>query len=173
MRYWIPRAVAAAGIGLLMAACSSGSSSSTSSAASPAASPATTQASSTAAAGAATVSLQALSGIRGKALVSSDGRTVYLFEADKNGTSTCTGACAAAWPPVTATGTPVAGSGVSQGLLSTIQRPDGTKQVTYNGHPLYYFVGDSGTGAAKGEGSKAFGAGWYVVNASGAKIDND
>jgi predicted lipoprotein with Yx(FWY)xxD motif len=79
-------------------------------------------------------------------------RAIYLFEADKNGTSACTGACAAAWPPVTATGTPRAGSGVNQALLGTIKRPDGTAQVTYNGHPLYYFAGDTGTGTAKGRG---------------------
>jgi predicted lipoprotein with Yx(FWY)xxD motif len=106
-------------------------------------------------------------------LAGSQGRTLYLFEADKNGTSTCSGACAAGWPPDTVTGTPHAGSGVKQALLSTIKRPDGTKQVTYNGHPLYYFAGDTSAGAANGQGSKAFGAGWYVVNASGHKVDTD
>jgi len=176
------KAAGAAGIGLLAAACSSGSSTATSS---PAASPATTQASSPAAsspaasspaatgqaASAATVSLRAISGIPHKALVGSAGRALYLFEADKNGTSACSGKCAAAWPPDTVTGTPQAGSGVNQALLGTIKRPDGTLQVTYNGHPLYYFTGDSGAGAAHGQGSKAFGAGWYVVSASGSKID--
>ena len=63
------------------------------------------------------------------------------------------------------------GSGVNQALLGTIKRPDGTLQVTYNGHPLYCFTGDSGAGAAHGQESKAFGAGWYVVSASGSKID--
>jgi len=98
---------------------------------------------------------------------------MYLFEADKGGTSTCTGACAAAWPPVTVSGTPQAGGGVSQSLLGTITRSDGTMQLTYNHHPLYYFAGDANTGQDKGQGLKAFGAGWYVVNASGAKIDTD
>ena len=175
MRNWIITAACAAGIVLGATACSSGSGST---ATSPAASPATTQASSPAAAGqassgATTIGLAAISGIPGQALVDAQGRTLYLFEADKNGTSACTGACAAAWPPVSVTGTPQAGSGVSQSLLGTIKRSDGTTQVTYNGHPLYYFAGDSGTGAAHGQGSKAFGAGWYVLNASGAKIDND
>jgi predicted lipoprotein with Yx(FWY)xxD motif len=105
--------------------------------------------------------------------VDGKGRTLYLWEADKNGTSTCTGACAAAWPPVTVTGTPHAASGVDQAKLSTVKRADGTEQLTYNAHPLYYFVGDAGTGVAKGQASKAFGAGWYVVSASGAKIDTD
>lgn len=122
---------------------------------------------------AATVPLSAISGIPSKALVGNNGRTLYLFEADKNGSSACTEACAAAWPPDTVTGAPHAGSGVSQALLGTIKRPDGTTQLTYNGHPLYYFVADTGTGTAKGQGSKAFGAGRYVVGAGGNKIDTD
>jgi predicted lipoprotein with Yx(FWY)xxD motif len=165
MTKWIARAAGVAGIGLLAAACSSGTSTSTSS---PAAS---SPASSGPASGAAMVSLAAISGIPGKALAGSNGRTLYLFEADKNGTSACSGACAAAWPPDTVTGTPQAGSGVSQSLLGTITRADGTMQLTYNGHPLYYFTADTGAGTAKGEGSKAFGAEWYVVGASGSKID--
>ena len=66
-----------------------------------------------------------------------------------------------------------AGSGVSQALLGTVKRADGTEQVTYNGHPLYYYVGDTGPGTAKGQGSKDFGASWYVLSAKGVKIDND
>ena len=122
---------------------------------------------------AATIGLQSVSGIPGKFLVDGQGRSLYLFEADKSATSTCTGACAAAWPPVTASGMPMAGSGVSQSLLGTTKRADGTEQLTYNGHPLYYFAADTGAGMAKGQGSKEFGAGWYVVNAQGSKIDND
>ncbi len=179
MTLWIARAAAAAGIGLLAAACSSGSSTSTSSpatsgpassspaAAAPSSSPATTSQ----AGSAATVSLAAISGIPGKALVGSNGRTLYLFQADKNGTSACSGACAAAWPPDTVTGAPQAGSGVGQSLLGTITRADGTRQVTYNGHPLYYFTADSAGGTAHGQGVKAFGAEWYVVGVSGSKID--
>jgi len=82
-------------------------------------------------------------------------------------------ACAAAWPPVTASAMPMAGGGVSQSLLGTTKRADGTEQVTYNGHPLYYFAADTGAGMVKGQGSKEFGAGWYVLNAKGSKIDND
>jgi hypothetical protein len=92
---------------------------------------------------------------------------------DKGSTSTCTGACAAAWPPVTASAMPMAGGGVSQSMLGTTKRADGTEQLTYNGHPLYYFAADTGAGMAKGQGVKAFGSDWYVVNAKGSKIDDD
>jgi predicted lipoprotein with Yx(FWY)xxD motif len=184
MTPWTARAATAAGIGLLAAACSSGSStpvsststsstatSSPASSSPAAAAPSSSPAATAQASGAATVSLATISGIPGKALVGSGGRTLYLFQADKTGTSACTGACAAAWPPDTVTGTPQAGSGVSQSLLGTITRPDGIMQLTYNGHPLYYFTADTGAGTAKGQGSKAFGADWYVVGASGSKID--
>ena len=170
-------AVGAAGVGLAVAACSSSSSTTRSGPAPsrPAAAPAATQASSPAAtgqaSGTAAVSLAALPGIPGKALVGRDGRTLYLFQADKNGASACTGACAAAWPPDTVTGAPQAGSGVSQALLGTITRPDGTMQLTYNGHPLYYYPADTAGRTARGQGVKAFGAEWYVVGAGGGKID--
>ena len=176
----IARAAAAAGIGLVAAACSSGSSTSTPSTStsstalsSPASSSpeAAAPSSSHAASGAATVSLAAISGIPRKALVGSNGRTLYLFQGDMHGTSTCAGACAAAWPPDTVTGTPQAGSGVSQALLGTITRADGTMQLTYNGHPLYYFTADTAAGTAHGQAVKAFGAEWDVIGASGAKID--
>ena len=177
MKNWIVTAACAAGIALAATACSSGSSTG-SVATTPAASSATAQARSPAAApsssaAAMTVGLVSVSGIPGKFLADSQGRTLYLFEADKGGTSTCAGACAAAWPPVTASGMPTAGSGVNEALLGTVKRSDGTEQLTYNHHPLYYFAADTGAGTAKGQGSKAFGAGWYVVNAKGSKIDND
>jgi predicted lipoprotein with Yx(FWY)xxD motif len=177
MRNQIAIAIGAAGVGLVVAACSSGSGTASSGPASSsaAAAPAATQASSPAATGGAsstvTVSLAAVSGIPGKALVGSNGRTLYLFQADKSGTSACTGACAAAWPPYTVTGTAKAGSGVSQSLLGTITRPDGTVQLTYDGHPLYYFTADTAGRTAHGQAVKAFGAEWYVVGASGSKID--
>ena len=182
MKNWMAAAACAAGIALAATACSSGSSSSSSSTvASPPASSAAAQASSPAAASspsassaaAVSVDLKPISGIEGMALVDGQGRTLYLWEADKSGTSTCAGPCAAAWPPVTVSGMPQAGSGVTQSLLGTAKRADGTEQVTYNGHPLYYFVGDTAAGMAKGQGTKAFGADWYVLNAKGSKIDND
>ena len=173
MRLQTVTAVSAAAVGLLAAACSSGGSSSSSAAAPSPAATASASPAATIQASKPTVSLRAISGIPGKVLVGSDGRTLYLFEADKNGKSTCSGACATGWPPDTVTGTPQASSGVKQSLLSTVKRADGTKQVTYNGHPLYYFAGDTSAGDANGEGSKAFGAEWYVVNASGDKVDTD
>ena len=182
MRNQIAAIIGAAGIGLVLAACSSGSGTtasspatsspaSSSAAAAPASTPASSPAASGQASGAATVSLAAISGIPGKALVGGNGRTLYLFQADKNGKSACSGACAAAWPPVTVTSAPRAGSGVNQSLLGTITRPDGTMQITYNGHPLYYFVADTAGGTAHGQAVKAFGAEWYVVGAAGSKID--
>jgi predicted lipoprotein with Yx(FWY)xxD motif len=96
---------------------------------------------------------------------------VYLFEADHGSTSACSGACTQAWPPVITGGTPTATGAANAALLGTITRPDGTKQVTYNGHPLHFFSGDSASGQANGEGSTGFGAGWYVLAPSGDKID--
>ena len=179
MKNLFAAAACAAGIVLAATACSSSLSSNGSTQA-PTPSSATAQPDSPTAAASAssgmaatTIDLQSASGIDGKFLADGQGRALYLFEADKGSTSTCTGACAAAWPPVTASAMPMAGGGVSQSLLGTTKRADGTEQVTYNGHPLYYFVGDTGPGMAKGQASKAFGADWYVLNAKGSKIDND
>jgi predicted lipoprotein with Yx(FWY)xxD motif len=84
----------------------------------------------------------------GQILVDSQGRSLYLFEADTGATSTCTSAgCVAEWPPFTATGTPRVGTGLAANQLGTTTRPDGNQQVTYSGHPLYYFAGDTQLGA--------------------------
>ena len=168
MRNTISAAVIAAGIALAASACSSSLSSNGATAA-PAASSATAQPSMAAT----TIDLQSASGIDDKFLADGQGRALYLFEADKGSTSTCTGACVAAWPPVTASAMPMAGGGVSQSMFGTTKRADGTEQLTYNGHPLYYFSADTGSGTAKGQGVKAFGSDWYVVNAKGSKIDDD
>ncbi|PBC75898.1 putative lipoprotein with Yx(FWY)xxD motif [Streptomyces sp. TLI_235] len=109
----------------------------------------------------------------GKILTDSQGRTLYLFEKDSPTMSACDGACAAAWPPLTTTGTPQPGAGVNAADLGTIARADHSTEVTYHGHPLYYYAGDHNPGDTNGEGSHAFGAGWYVLNPSGNKIDND
>jgi len=108
----------------------------------------------------------------GKILVNSKGQTLYLFQADKGSVSTCSGACASAWPPVTTEGAPIASAGVSSAKLGTTKRSDGTTEVTYNGHPLYTFVGDSSPGETTGEGNEGFGAEWDVVSASGNKIED-
>ncbi|HET9967449.1 MAG TPA: hypothetical protein VFQ68_04380 [Streptosporangiaceae bacterium] len=181
IKNWMAAAAAcAAGIALAASACSSSpASTSANSTAPPPSSSTPAQASSPAAAASessgspGTVGLKSISGIPGPALVDEDGKALYLWEADKNGTSTCAGPCAAAWPPVTTSGAPQAGSGVNKALLGMVKRADGTDQVTYNGHPLYYYVGDTGPGTAKGQGSKDFGASWYVLSAKGVKIDND
>jgi predicted lipoprotein with Yx(FWY)xxD motif len=96
-----------------------------------------------------------------------------MFRADKGTKSACYSACAAAWPPVLTKGKPVAGAGVKASLLGTAKRKDGKLQVTYKGHPLYAFVEDTKAGQTKGEGSKAFGAGWYALTPTGVVIDRD
>jgi predicted lipoprotein with Yx(FWY)xxD motif len=95
--------------------------------------------------------------------------TVYLFEGDHGAKSSCTGACASAWPPVT--GKPQAAGSALHGDLGTVRRSDGTLQVTYKGHPLYRFIKDGDNHDAYGQGVKAFGASWYVLAPSGAKVD--
>jgi predicted lipoprotein with Yx(FWY)xxD motif len=97
--------------------------------------------------------------------------TVYEFEADKGARSACSGACAQVWPPVTTgAGAQASGAAVTADL-GTVTRSDGAKQVTYKGHPLYFFSKDKDNGDAYGQGSKAFGAGWYVLKPDGSKID--
>jgi predicted lipoprotein with Yx(FWY)xxD motif len=100
------------------------------------------------------------------------GRTLYLFEADSATGSTCYGSCAGARPPVTATATPHATGAASAVLLGTVRRTDGTTQLTYHGHPLYYYAGDAAPGNTAGQGLRQFGATWYVLNPGGDKIDN-
>lgn len=98
--------------------------------------------------------------------------TVYLFEGDKGQGSSCTGACAQVWPPVTTGGAPTTSGSAMAGELGTIARTDGTTQVTYKGHPLYFYARDKDDGDAYGEGINGFGASWYVIEPSGAKVDN-
>jgi len=95
--------------------------------------------------------------------------TVYLFEADKATSSSCSGKCAVVWPPVI--GKPKAAGQAQAADLGTITRSDGTIQVTYKGHPLYYFVKDKDDGDAYGQGINSFGAPWYVLAPTGAMID--
>jgi predicted lipoprotein with Yx(FWY)xxD motif len=119
--------------------------------------------------GGGTVVRAAKSGL-GRMLVDGRGRTVYLFEADRNGKSACSGSCVSFWPPVVTKGKPRAGSGVSARLLGTIKRRDGSVQVTYAGHPLYTFSLDTRPGQTKGEGLNDFGAHWYAVGTQGRKL---
>jgi predicted lipoprotein with Yx(FWY)xxD motif len=157
------------GVALVVAACGgSNSTSTTSASATAAAAQPTSSATSAAAPAGATVGTA--KGADGTYLTGAAGRPLYLWVADANGTSSCSGACAKAWPPLLTTGAPVAGTGVTSAKLSTITRSDGTKQVTYKGHPLYYFVADPTAHSFKGQGSDSFGAKWWLVAPSGAAI---
>jgi predicted lipoprotein with Yx(FWY)xxD motif len=107
----------------------------------------------------------------GRVLISSSGRTLYLFEKDRNGKSACSGQCAGFWPPLITKGKPLASGGAKASLLGTTKRADGRMQVTYNHHPLYMFAKDTKRGQVNGEGVTAFGAEWYVVSPAGSKIE--
>ena len=106
----------------------------------------------------------------GTFLSDGQGRALYLWDADKGSMSTCSGECAQDWPPLTTKTTPKAGGGVNSSLLGTTKRADGSREVTYAGHPLYYFEGDTGPGQTTGQGSGAVGAPWWVVSPAGTAI---
>jgi len=154
-------AIAAAG--LLVAACSSGSSYTATSSAPPggASSPAPAN-------GAMTV--QARSGALGTFLTDAAGKSLYMFASDTPTRSTCTGQCLTYWPPFDASRMPAAGSGVTASSLGTITSANGPKQVTYNGHPLYYFLQDKAAGDTNGQGSDNFGAKWWLLTPAGDPI---
>jgi predicted lipoprotein with Yx(FWY)xxD motif len=101
----------------------------------------------------------------GDILTDAEGRTLYLFQSDTNGTSTCVDDCEATWPPLT--GAVVAGDGIDGSQLGSTQRADGTTQATYAGHPLYYFSGDQAQGDTNGQG---IGDVWFVVGPDGSAI---
>jgi len=108
----------------------------------------------------------------GMILVNSKGFTLYAFSRDSHNSDRCVSisGCAANWPPLTTSGTPVAGSGVKSSLLGTITIKGGAKQVTYNGHPLYSYVGDSSAGSTEYIGASAAGGTWPALNASGGEV---
>jgi predicted lipoprotein with Yx(FWY)xxD motif len=106
----------------------------------------------------------------GRILVDGRGRTLYLFERDKGMASTCYGSCASIWPPLTTAAKPHAVRGALGARLGTTRRTDGKLEVTYNGHPLYLYVGDTKAGDTKGQTLNQFGGGWYVVSPTGRKI---
>lgn len=116
------------------------------------------------------VTVQTKQGPMGTYLTDGQGRSLYLFEADTAGTSTCEGTCAAAWPPLITTGAPQAGSGVEADKLKTVARPDGSMQVVYDNHPLYLFVKDATAGDTNGQGVNAFGGLWWLVAPTGEAI---
>jgi predicted lipoprotein with Yx(FWY)xxD motif len=106
----------------------------------------------------------------GRVLVDGRGRTLYLFQKDKHGKSTCSGNCTSPWPPLITSGKPRATAGAQASLLGTTKRGDGRLQVTYNHHPLYTFIKDTRKGQTNGEELDAFGAEWYAVSAAGATV---
>jgi predicted lipoprotein with Yx(FWY)xxD motif len=106
----------------------------------------------------------------GAILVDRNGRTLYDFVRDRGAMSTCYGACAALWPPLTTTAKPQAGPGARASLLGTTKRSDGRLEVTYGGHPLYYYVADSHRGQTSGQGLNQFGALWWVLSPAGNEI---
>ncbi len=103
----------------------------------------------------------------GKILTDGDGVTLYLFTKDSGTVSACNGGCLNAWPPVVASDTPTAGAGLHTEDLGSITREDGTKQVTFHGHPVYTYGGDSGPGEFTGQGS---GGSWFVIGADGKAV---
>jgi predicted lipoprotein with Yx(FWY)xxD motif len=109
----------------------------------------------------------------GPILVDGGGRTLYLFQKDTSTTSTCEGDCASFWPPLATTSKPLAGKGVLASKLGTTERTDGKTEVTYNGHPLYYYAGDRTAGDTTGQGLDLFGAEWNVLSPAGKEIESD
>ncbi len=104
----------------------------------------------------------------GSILVSSSGFTLYEFTRDRAGQNSCVKVkgCAEAWPALVTSGKPAAGPGVQSSMLSWTRLPNGSKQATYGGHPLYLYAGDSGPGETSYVGEKAFGGFWYALSAS-------
>ena len=150
-----------AALALAVSACASSSSTSAATGSTPAAGGNNSAASS---AGATTISVATIGGQQ--VLTNAQGHTLYWFAPDTSTTSKCTGSCSTYWPPVT--GPVTAGSGVT-GTVGVITRPDGTMQATYDGHPLYTYVADSGPGQAKGNGLNLSGGVWWEMTVSGAK----
>lgn len=124
----------------------------------------------TAAQGAAVITVKS-NATYGKILAGGPKRlTLYMFASDHGKASTCYGACATVWPPLITTGAPKAQGGALAAKLGTIKRTDGTLQVTYAGHPLYYYTPDTTEADATGQGSTSFGAPWWVLSPTGAVI---
>lgn len=106
----------------------------------------------------------------GSYLTDSSGRALYMWDADRSGASTCYGACAVEWPPLTVSKAATAGDGIDASLIGTVARTDGTTQVTYGGWPLYYFKPDLKPGELAGQGNTGFGAVWWVVAPNGEPL---
>jgi predicted lipoprotein with Yx(FWY)xxD motif len=161
-------------LAIAVAGCGGGGSSSSAASTSPAANTTTVPAPTpppNAEEGTVFVSLGSAAGL-GQVLVDSEGHTLYSFSKDSGETSTCSGACAKAWPPLLdESGEPEPSNGTSASRLGTITLPDGSHQVTYAGHPLYGFSGDKAPGEANGDGSSAFGGTWSALKGSGEEAE--
>lgn len=161
-KFLIPTAV---GASLLLAACGGSSHSSSSPAASasaPASQPA--RGSSTA------LTISTAKGSLGTYLTGASGRALYIWMADSKDKSSCSGGCAKAWPPLTASSMPKLTGGANVADVTLISRSDGTKQVAYKGRPLYYYAGDTGPGMTNGQGSDQFGAKWWLISPAGSQV---
>jgi predicted lipoprotein with Yx(FWY)xxD motif len=121
----------------------------------------------------ATITITTARGPVGVYLTDAAGRALYLWDADREGSSTCYDACAAAWPPVTVTDHGIAGPGAQADLLGTQQRKDGTRQVTYDGWPLYYFAPDVARGELSGQADTGFGAIWWLLTPAGQPLTSE
>lgn len=108
----------------------------------------------------------------GTILVDSKGLTLYDFHKDKRSQSACYGACASAWPPLLTDGNPQAQGAADRSMLGTTKRKDGSVQVTYNGWPLYTYVGDQSPGEANGNDIDQFGAEWYALQPNGQEPED-
>jgi predicted lipoprotein with Yx(FWY)xxD motif len=106
----------------------------------------------------------------GDIVVGPNGRTLYLFRKDTGPNSTCSGACAAQWPPLTTSGSVTSSGNVSMTALKTTRRSDGKMQVTFHGHPLYYYAGDTAPGMSNGQGLNTYGGLWYALSPSGQEV---
>jgi predicted lipoprotein with Yx(FWY)xxD motif len=170
------RPTPALALGVAAAGCGSGSNSSASSAGTNASGSTSASSSGYGSSGAssgAAVTLKTANSTLGTILVDQDGKTLYLFEADAMNKSNCSGGCATVWPPITVNGTATAGSGVSAKLIGTTMRPDGSSEVAYAGHPLYWYEGDTNPGDTNGEGLTDFGGSWDTVSPAGNAVEND
>ncbi len=118
--------------------------------------------------GAAAVTLQVTNNAKlGNLLTDGQGRTLYIRLTDSKNTSTCNGQCAQIWPPLMSSGQPTVQTGVNSSMVGQMTRTDGSKQVTYNGMPVYYYSADKAAGDANGEG---IGNVWYVFGPDGNPI---
>jgi predicted lipoprotein with Yx(FWY)xxD motif len=154
----------------LGAACGSSSSPSTTAPAASATSASSTTTSSAPTGGAPVITTKSVAGL-GTVLVNGQGRTLYIFEPDKHAKVTCVGGCASIWPPAKLTGAKAQTAGqVKASLVSSDPDPAGGRVITYNGWPLYLYVGDTQPGTASGQALNSSGGLWYVITPAGKVV---